>query len=55
MKPNGLAAFMADLAVYLLVAWVVALLVSAVPRVARPVGAMEHHLAARIVRAASRS
>ncbi len=51
MKPNGLAAYMADLAVHLLVAGVVAFSVFAVLRVARPIGAMEHHLAARIVRA----
>jgi hypothetical protein len=38
-------------AVHLLVAGVVALLVFAVLRVARPMAAIEHHLAARIVRA----
>jgi len=55
MKPNGLVAFMADLAVHLLVACVVAFLVFAALRAARPMGAIEHHLSARIIRAGSRS
>ncbi len=51
MKPYGLAAFVADLAVHVLVACVVALLVFAVLRAVRPMGAIEHHLAAKIARA----
>jgi hypothetical protein len=51
MKPNGLAAFMADLVVHLLVACVVAFLIFAALRAVRPMGVIEHHLAARIDRA----
>jgi hypothetical protein len=51
MKPHGFAAFLADLAIHLLVACVVAFLVRAVVRAARPTGAIEHYLAARIARA----
>ena len=51
MKPYGLAAFVADLALHLLVACVVAFLVFAVLRAVRPMGAIEHHLAAKIARA----
>ncbi|HEX3843101.1 MAG TPA: hypothetical protein VHV80_01970 [Steroidobacteraceae bacterium] len=51
MKPHGLVAFLADLAIHLLVACVVAFLVFAVLRAVRPMGAIEHHLAATIARA----
>jgi hypothetical protein len=52
MKASGLAAFAADLAIHLLVACVVALLVFAVLRAFRPMGAIEHDLAVKITRAA---
>lgn len=42
---------MADLVVHLLVACVVAFVVSAAVRATRPMGVIEHHLAARIDRA----
>jgi hypothetical protein len=48
MKPDGLVAFMTDLALHLLVAGAVAFLVVAVLRVVRPMGAIERHLGARI-------
>lgn len=51
MKLNGLAAFIADLVAHLLVACVVAFLVFAALRAARPMGVIEHCLAARIDRA----
>jgi hypothetical protein len=54
MKPYGLAALVADLALHVLVACVVAFLVCAVLRALRPMGAIEHHLAAKIAGAALR-
>ena len=53
MKPNGLAAFIEDLALHLVVGCVVAFLVFAIMRSVHPVGAIEHELAAGVVRAAS--
>jgi hypothetical protein len=50
-ETNGLAAFMADLVVHLLVACVVAFLIFAALRAVRPMGVIEHHLAGRIDRA----
>lgn len=46
MKPNGLAAYMADLAVHLLVGCVVAFLVFAALRATRAMVVIEHQLAA---------
>jgi hypothetical protein len=51
MKLRDLAAFVANLATYALAACAVAFLVLAVLHAARPIGAIEHHLAAKIARA----